>query len=516
MVALIMSLVALGIGAAIGIMLQRRQSRAHLQEAQTHADRVKREARRSVELAAREAEAHAKEDVLEVQRLAHAEQQAIEEHCERLRVRVERIEQRCGQYESRLQKREAQLDEGQQEIRRLRNEANDFRRRAKAERRQVRSVLEKAADTTAADVAAKMVETMVAEARSRSADQLRNLEANSGEELTRTAKRAMGIAMQRYTGHCPRDRGIATLTLASASADLLRKEAGSDFLRTLEAATEVSLTLSDSGDSLRMDTGDGIAREVCRRVITKYVNKQGKIDSLSELLDTTRQQLGREVVELGKGAFKQLKLKRSGDDVVELVGRLNWRTSYTQNQYRHAIEAATLAGLIADELGLDPVIARRGALLHDIGKAMTHNTEGSHALNGAEVAERCGEDARVVNAIGAHHNEVPMESPYAYLAAATDAMSGGRPGARREVAESYGDRIGDLERVASRFRGVDNVHAVQAGRELRVLVNETQVSDGDLEALSADIAAKISEELTFPGQIRVTVIREFRSVAVAS
>jgi ribonuclease Y len=201
---------------------------------------------------------------------------------------------------------------------------------------------------------------------------------------------------------------------------------------------------------------------------------------------------------------------------VNLVGRLNYRTSFTQNQWKHAIEAAFLCGMMADELGLDEKLARRAALMHDIGKALTHELDGSHAVIGADYARRLGETEMVANAIGAHHTDEPFNSPYAYLVAAGDALSGGRPGARRQTDENYLTRIDDLERITRGFRGVSEAFAVQGGREVRIYVQEDRVDDLGAVTLSSEIASKISQEMRFPGQIRVTVIRELKAVEVAS
>jgi ribonuclease Y len=203
-------------------------------------------------------------------------------------------------------------------------------------------------------------------------------------------------------------------------------------------------------------------------------------------------------------------------EIVRLVGRLNYRTSYTQNQWKHAVEAAFLCGMMAEELGLDIKLARRAALMHDIGKALTHELDGSHAVIGADYARRLGESEIVANAIGAHHTDEPFSSPYAYLVAAADAMSGARPGARRQMDESYSSRLEDLERITRGFRGITEAYAVQGGREVRIYVQEDRIDDLGAVDLSSAVAKKISQEMRFPGQIRVTVIRELRAVETAS
>jgi ribonuclease Y len=507
---------ALVAGAVLGVTMYRKRAGEHIAAATQRASRIREESGRSVELTLREGQAQAREEVLQVERLADAEREAVGEQIERLRVRIGRNKQRVEEREQQLDDRQATIDARFKELRLQRSANKELRDEAKALRGQKRAVLEEQAGVKAEELASKIGETLIEQTRSQCADRLRNLESNAGEEPARDAKRVMGISIARYDGHCPRDRGVSTFALAAGQAEKLQnKHAG--FVDQLGDELGINISIAESGDSLRMDTGDGVGREMCRRVLTRLLSeKKGKEKDPESLLPFARTEVEREIVKLGKKAFTQLGLKPAHPEIVDLVGRLNWRTSYTQNQYRHAIEAARFSGLMAGELDLDPMIAKRGTLLHDIGKALTHSVEGSHALIGAEIARRTGEHELVANAIGAHHGEEPMASAYAWLAAAADAMSGGRPGARREIVESYGDRIGDLERIASAFRGVSAVHAVQAGRELRVLVDERRVADGKLEDLSAEIADKISDELTFPGQIRVTVIREFRATATAN
>jgi ribonuclease Y len=237
---------------------------------------------------------------------------------------------------------------------------------------------------------------------------------------------------------------------------------------------------------------------------------------VTKIIDATAKNVKSEVLGKGKQAFRLLGLRPADPEITELVGRLCFRTSYTQNQWEHVVEVSYLAGLMASELDLNVKLARRAGLLHDIGKALTHEVEGSHALIGAEIAERLGEAPEVIGAIGEHHAEKPTSSVYTLLVGAADAISGARPGARKELVETYGERIAVLEDLASAFRGVQRVHAVQAGREVRILVDEKKIDDQRAGELAAEIAQKISDELSFPGQIQVTVIREFAAQEFAN
>jgi ribonuclease Y len=263
-----------------------------------------------------------------------------------------------------------------------------------------------------------------------------------------------------------------------------------------------------------------VGKEVVRRAIHRMIKKPETIDDArkapEEWATRTRENLIGEIRSLGKKAFQTLGIQKAHPEIVELVGALNFRTSYTQNQWLHAVEASFLAGMMAEELGLDAKLARRATLMHDIGKALTHKIEGSHAVIGADIARRLGEPEIIANAIGAHHADEPCNSVYAYLVAASDAMSGARPGARREQVEGFSTKVEDLERIGAQRRGVSHAHAVHGGRELRVYVREREVDDVAVVEMSTEIATQIADEMTFPGQIKVTVIRAFEATATAN
>jgi ribonuclease Y len=333
------------------------------------------------------------------------------------------------------------------------------------------------------------------------------------------AKRIMGIAMGRFFGHYLTERLASVLPLPAGEpgATLLGRDDLN--LRAIEAVAGVTLTLTEKRDAIRLEGLDGVGREVARRCIARLLRQPGSARDPAAVTRVSRElaaALDAELLELGRRAFAILEIPAAHTEIVNLVGRLNYRTSFTQNQWKHAIEAAFLCGMMAAELGLDVKLARRAALMHDIGKALTHELDGSHAVIGADYARRLGEPETVANAIGAHHTDEPFNSAHAYLVAAADALSGGRPGARRQTDETYLSRIDDLERITRGFRGVAEAFAVQGGREIRIYVQEDRIDDLGAITLSSEIASKISQEMRFPGQIRVTVIRELKAVAVAS
>ncbi len=309
------------------------------------------------------------------------------------------------------------------------------------------------------------------------------------------------------------------MPLTSSVLELLTADDGR-IHRALEEVANIQLHIDEGGEFVKLEGLDGLGREVARRAVARLGKREesrgAALSDPTAWAQKLRNNLDRETVALGKRAFKLLKIPRPDVEIVQLVGALNYRTSYTQNQWLHAVEASFLAGMMAEELHLDRALARRATLMHDIGKALTHKIEGSHAVIGADIARRLGEDEIVANAIGAHHLDEPMSSAYAFLVAAADAMSGARPGARREFADGYTNRLSDLERIGQGFRGVNRAYAVHGGRELRVYVREGRISDLEAVELSSEIAAEVSEQMTFPGQIKVTVIRAFEATATAN
>ena len=364
----------------------------------------------------------------------------------------------------------------------------------------------------------RLVSEWVEQARAESSAALRQLEQNHNDPAySQRAKRILDVASQRYYGHYLTERLLSNLPITPELADKIGSEDGSGFLVIGEVAN-VKLTLSEDRTSIRLEGQDSFGREIARRALSRFARAlpRGGPEGLRRAVQAITEELERETIDLGRKAFKELEIPRAHPDIVRLVGRLNYRTSYSQNQWKHAVEVAFLCGMIAAELRLDVKIARRAALMHDIGKSLTHAIDGSHAVIGADYARRLGEAEVVANAIGAHHLDEPFNSPYAYIVAAADAMSGARPGARHEQEGSHIQRLEDLERLALTMAGIDRVYALQAGRELRVHVHENQVDDLRAAQLSSELAEKISESLVFPGQIKVTVIRELTAVAVAN
>jgi ribonucrease Y len=506
---------------AVAFVVRRRarsDADAKLATARAEAQALRKAAALDAQSVQTSAEAEAREQSLELRTAQEKEisprLEQVARREQRLAAREEALETETASAKTALEAVRAREAEVQSQTDRAKNKSKDI---ARLEQESL-AALERSAGATAENVRTAMAEAWAEEARAEAAQRLRALDQNTADpEWGRQAKRIMGIAVQRYHAHFLTERLLSNVPLPPGMAEFLAKDEGS-LMKALEEGSGVKLELHETGEKVRLDSGDGVAREVVRRALSKLIKGTAPREAEKDPVKWVRQiatNLEREIMDLGKRAFAELEIPKAHPEIVSLVGRLNYRTSYTQNQWKHAMEAAYLGGMMAAELGLDVKIMRRATLMHDIGKSLTHQIEGSHAVIGADYARRLGESELVANAIGSHHADEPPNSIYAYLVAAADAMSGARPGARREQTEQHSTKLEDLERIGGSFRGVERAFAVQGGREVRVYVKPEQVSDLRAVELSSEIAARISAEMTFPGQIKVTVIREREAVEVA-
>lgn len=510
------------VGAAAGAVLggwlarvARRRATPPASGIELEAERLRAMAESERQTLLRDADISAREEGLAARAAAEPEFRTLEaglaERETALAARSVRITEQARALDdlrSRLRDREGPLAEREGEIRKLRSEVQAIEEGRLAE-------LVRVAKQSAEEVQRALVDAELEEARSAAAQTLRQVaEGAVSAEQTRAAKRIMGIAIGRFSGHYLSERYLSIIPLENRGRLVTVKE---DDLRALEGVAGIQLALSETQDSVRIEGLDGIGREIARRTLNRMLRRgTNGPEAVSRLARSVAAEVDRETLDFGRRAFSALAIERAHPDLVKLVGRLNFRTSYAQNQWKHSVEAAFLCGMMAAELGLDRKIARRAALLHDIGKALTHELDGSHAVIGAEHARRLGEREVVANAIGAHHTDEPFNGAYAYLVAAADALSGGRPGARRQSEDNHMAKLAEIERITRGFRGVGEAFAVQGGREVRVYVQEDRIDDGGAIRLSSEIAGAISREMTFPGQIKVTVIREFVAVETAS
>src|SRR5579884_389270 len=494
---------------------QREQARDVAATAEKAEELIKDAQARS-ELLIKEAEVKAKD--LTIGARAEAERESRERRREltalesKLQAREETFEKRVEAFE----RREAELNRRDQNLKAREKSLADKEAERQALIDEARSKLEAVAGLTREEAKRTLIDEMVAQARHDGAKHIRVVEEEAREEAERRAKRIISIAIERLAGEFVTERTVAVLPLPNdeMKGRIIGREGRN--IRAIEAATGVDIIIDDTPEAVVISCHNPIRREIARVAMEQLIS-DGRIHPgrIEEVVRKAEQRVEESIREAGQRAILEVGVHGIHPELVKLVGMLKYRYSYAQNVLTHSIEAAFICGAMAAELGLNEKQARRAALLHDIGKALTHEIEGSHALIGGELARKYGESAKIVNAIAAHHEEVKAETILAPLVDAADALSGARPGARREVLESYAKRLEELERISNSFRGVEKSFAIQAGREVRIIVDPGTIPDEQTGLLARDIARKIEQEMTYPGQIKVTVIRETRASDVA-
>ncbi len=376
--------------------------------------------------------------------------------------------------------------------------------------------LEKVAGLSAEDAKAQLIESLKQEAQTKAIAIQQEIIEDAKLKANKEARKIVIQTIQRTAAEAAIENAITVFNLESdeIKGSIIGREGRN--IRAIEAATGVDLIVDDTPEAIVLSSFDPLRREIARLSLQRLV-ADGRIHParIEEVVEKTKKQLDDQVMEIGERTAMELGVHGLHKELIRMVGRMRFRSSYGQNLLMHSRETANLCAIMAAELGMNPKLAKRAGLLHDIGKVPDEETELSHALLGAKLAEKYGENPAVVNAIGAHHDEMEMQYVISPIIQACDAISGARPGARREIMQQYIQRIKDLENMALGYTGVEKAYAIQAGRELRVIVEADKVTDGDSEKLSFEIAQKIQTEMTFPGQIKVTVIREKRSVNVA-
>jgi ribonuclease Y len=346
--------------------------------------------------------------------------------------------------------------------------------------------------------------------------QVREIEQRAREDGEERARKILTIAIQRVASEQTAESTVSVFALPSEDMKgrIIGREGRN--IRAFEATTGVNIIIDDTPEAVVLSSFDPVRREAARMTLEKLV-QDGRIHParIEEVHERSMAEIEERIRRAGEDAVAEVGITDIHPEMVRLLGRLQYRTSYGQNVLRHLVESAHIASALAAELGLDPAIAKRGAFLHDIGKAVTHEVEGSHAIIGAEIARRMKEDPEVVHCIESHHGEVEQRTIHAVLAQIADSISGGRPGARRESLETYVKRLERLEEICNAFEGVEKVYAMQAGREVRVLVQPESIDDIQAQVIARDIAKQVEEELQYPGQIRITVVRETRATEYA-
>ena len=484
--------------------------------AQNEAERIIEEAKRRSELLAKEAELKAKDLLVETRAAAERELRDSRRDLTTLEGKLQNREETLEKRLEAFERREADFNRREQTLRSREKAVADKEAERQALIDEARMRLEAVAGLTRDEAKRTLIDEMIGQARQEAARHIRIVEEEAREEADRRAKRIISIAIERLAGEFVAERTVSVLALPSdeMKGRIIGREGRN--IRAIEAATGVDIIIDDTPEAVVVSCHNPIRREIARVALERLIS-DGRIHPgrIEEVVRKAEQEVEESIKEAGQRALIEVGVHGVHPELSKLLGMLKYRYSYAQNVLMHSIEAAFICGAMAAELGLNEKQARRAALLHDIGKALTHEVEGSHALIGAELARKYGESAKIVNAIAAHHEEVKAETILAPLVDAADALSGARPGARREVLESYVKRLEDLETIAKSFKGVDKCFAVQAGREMRVIVEPSEVSDEDATMLAREVARKIETDMTYPGQIRVTVIRETRATELA-
>jgi ribonuclease Y len=510
---------SIGLGALCffaGWTLRKRAGQKRVASAEIIAERIVSEAQKEAEAIKREKLLEAKEEYLRLK-------QSVENEFRNQRAELQRLERQLQQRESTLDRRAEMLEEKmraldrQQELLRAKEEQLVSKERQLEELiAQQRSALERIAGLTQEEAKQLLLESLKDKARREAAQIVKEIKDQARLTANKEAKEIIIQAIQRSAADHSVETTVSVVNLPNEEMKgrIIGREGRN--IRAFEQATGVDVIVDDTPEAVILSAFDPFRREVARVALERLIS-DGRIHPtrIEEVVEKTRKEMEEKLYEIGEQACLDAGVHGLHPELIKLLGKLKYRTSYGQNVLQHSVEVANLAGLMAAELGLDANLAKRAGLLHDIGKAIDRYTEGTHTQIGAEVAKKYGENDIVQNAIVGHHEDVEAISPITVLVKAADAISGSRPGARRETLESYIKRLEKLEELAKSFEGVGQAYAIQAGREVRVIVQPEKVDDAAAELLATDIAEKIQSEVEYPGQIKVTVIREFRAVDYA-
>ena len=482
------------------------------------------EAKKLTEEAKRKSETLLKEANLEIKDRLFRMKSEFDTETKETRRELKNREQRLLHKEETLDRKIEQFDHRDRDL--TRQEKELARKADKIERdarkynellEEQRNQLVKISGMTADQAKDQLIRSMENEARYEGAKLIKRIETETKEEADKRAKKIMATAIQRYAGDFIAERTVSVVQLPNdeMKGRIIGREGRN--IRAIEAATGIDLIIDDTPEAVILSGFNPVRREVARIALTRLI-ADGRIHParIEDIVKKVTQEVDQTIKEAGEQAAFDLGIHGLHNKLVKHIGQLKFRTSYAQNVLQHSIEVGFLNGIMASELGLNAKLAKRIGLLHDLGKAVDHEVEGPHALIGSKLAKKFGESSRIVHAIAAHHEDVAPETVYAVLVQAADGLSGARPGARKELLENYIKRLEDLENIANAFKGVSNSYAIQAGREIRVIVESGIVNDDNAVLLSKDIVKKIEESLTFPGQIKVMVIRETRAVAYAN
>ncbi|MCF1716106.1 ribonuclease Y [Flavihumibacter sp. RY-1] len=513
---LIVAILALVVGIVAGKFIFKANTQQKILDAENQAQKLVKDAQLQAETLKKEKILEAKEKFVQLK--AEHDKEVLDRN-----RKLSDLENRAKQKEVSINQKESNLDKQIKENEAIKENLNRQIelvniKRTELEKHQEEHIrrLEKIAGLTADEAKAQLVESLKKEAQTQAIAVQQEIIDDAKQKANKEARKIIIQTIQRTAAEQAIENSITVFNLESdeIKGQIIGREGRN--IRALEAATGVDLIVDDTPEAIILSSFDPLRREIARLSLQRLVT-DGRIHParIEEVVEKTRRQIEEQVMEIGDRTVIELGIHGLHKELVRIVGKMRFRSSYGQNLLMHSREVANLCAIMASELGMNPKLAKRAGLLHDIGKVPDEESELSHALLGAKLAEKYGENPAVVNAIGAHHDEMEMQYVISPIVQACDAISGARPGARREIMQQYLQRIKDLENMAMAYQGVEKAYAIQAGRELRVIVEADKVTDADSDRLSFEIAQKIQTEMTFPGQIRVTVIREKRAVNVA-
>jgi ribonucrease Y len=508
--------VGMVLGGILGWLVDRYISAKRLGDSRDLAERILEEARKEAQAQKKEYLLQAQDEIYRQKKELEGEYKEREKTLKKLEIRLQEKEERLeGKLEKTTQKEsdlvlwEKRLAKQEIELEELKKELNSLS--GEQQRK-----LEEVSGLTAEEARKRLLDDIESKTRHEAAKMIRAIEMEARETADRKAKEVLATAIQRYSGDYVSETTVTAVELPSEDMKgrIIGREGRN--IRALEAATGVDLIIDDTPETVVLSAYSPLRREVARQALERLIS-DGRIHParIEEVVGKVEQEMEVKLREIGEQATFDVGVHGIHPELIRLLGHLHYRTSFSQNVLQHSIEVAFLCGVMAAELGLDVKKAKRAGLLHDLGKAVDHEVEGPHALIGADLAKKYGESKEIVHAIASHHEDVPPQSIMAVLTQAADSLSGARPGARKELLENYVKRLEDLEAIAMGFDGVVKSFAIQAGRELRVMVDCENVDDDKTYLLCKDIAKNIEEKMTYPGQIKVTVIREKRSVGFA-
>lgn len=515
-ISIISAVVALVVGVAAGKVIFAKNTKKQVEEAELQAQTILKEAELRAETIKKEKQLEAKERFVQLKSEHEREVNDRNRKIGEIENRIKQKEITINQKEASIEKQVKENDAIKENLNRQIELVNI--KRTELEKHQEEHIrrLEKVAGLTAEDAKAQLIESLKQEAHTQALSLQQEIIEDAKQKANKEARKIVIQSIQRTAAEHTIENTVTVFNLETdeIKGQIIGREGRN--IRAIEAATGVDLIVDDTPEAIILSSFDPLRREIARLSLQRLVS-DGRIHParIEEVVEKTRRQLEDQVMEIGERTVIEMGIHGLHKELIRIVGKMRFRSSYGQNLLMHSRETANLCGIMASELGMNPKLAKRAGLLHDIGKVPDEETELSHALLGAKLAEKYGENPAVVNAIGAHHDEMEMLYVISPIVQACDAISGARPGARREIMQQYLQRIKDLENLALAYQGVEKAYAIQAGRELRVIVEADKVSDVDSDKLSFEIAQKIQTEMTYPGQIRVTVIREKRAVNVA-